>query len=297
MTVRLEGRPVAEEIDRASRGAIAAAPGGTAPPCLVSVHRGVESPFRFYLKRQAKAAAALGITFRDEALPPGAGPADLAERLRHLDRDPSVHAVIVEHPLPPPFEFLRAVDELSPEKDVDGVGPRNLGRLVGQRPLHVPAVAQAALAIARHYHLPLDGENVAVVGRSGTVGLPLAVLLASRPPGANASVSVLHSKTRDLASALRPARVIFSCAGHPGLLDRAMVPEGAHVVDVGLSSVPDPKEPGKTVGVGDADARALDGWAASLTPIPGGVGPVTVAELMASTVRAWTLQTRGAVPP
>jgi methylenetetrahydrofolate dehydrogenase (NADP+)/methenyltetrahydrofolate cyclohydrolase len=207
-----------------------------------------------------------------------------------------VHGVLVEHPLPPPFDFFRALDELRPEKDVDGVSARNLGRLVGQRPVHIPAVARAAFAIARHYRLPLDGEPTAVVGRSTTVGLPLAVLLASPPPGGNAAVTVLHSKSGDLAARLRGVRTIFSCVGRPGLLDRETVPEGAHVVDVGISSVPDPDRPGTQVAVGDANARALDGWAGSLTPVPGGVGPVTVAELMAATVRSWRVLVRGEEP-
>jgi methylenetetrahydrofolate dehydrogenase (NADP+) / methenyltetrahydrofolate cyclohydrolase len=287
VTLRLDGKPVAEATDRASRDALAAGRPGGPSASLVSVHRGVDSPFRFYLRRQAKAAAALGIGFRDIALGAGDGPEALVLALRQLDRDPSVHGVLVEHPLPPPFDFFRAVDELRLEKDVDGVGARNLGRLVGQRPVQVPAVARAALGIARHYRLPLDGESVAVVGRSSTVGLPLALLLAAPPPGANAAVTVLHSRSGDLAKRLAGATTIFSCAGHPGLLSRATVPEGAHVVDVGLSSVPDPERPGAQKAVGDADARALDGWAASLTPIPGGVGPVTVAELMSATVRAW----------
>ena len=155
------------------------------------------------------------------------------------------------------------------------------------------AVARAALAIARHYRLPLDGEAVAVVGRSTTVGLPLAVLLASPPPGANAGVTVLHSKSGDLAERLRGARTIFTCVGRPGLLNRTNVPEGAHVVDVGVSSVPDPDRPGTQKAVGDADFRSLEGWAGSLTPVPGGVGPVTVAELMAATVRSWQILVRG----
>jgi methylenetetrahydrofolate dehydrogenase (NADP+)/methenyltetrahydrofolate cyclohydrolase len=154
-------------------------------------------------------------------------------------------------------------------------------------------VAQAAVDIARHYRLPIAGERVVVLGRSETVGLPLALLLAGRGPGGNATVTVLHSRSPDLKESLSKARTIFSCVGHPGLLTRATVPEGAHVVDVGVSSVPDPARPGAAKAVGDADAAALDGWAASLTPVPGGVGPVTVAELMASTVRAWTLQVAG----
>lgn len=287
MTERLLGQPIAERTNVASRARIAARPAGTSPPSLVSVHRGVDSPFRFYLRRQAKAAEAVGITFRDIALDPGAGPTDLVERVRALDRDPSVHAVLLEHPLPAPFDFYAAVAELRPEKDVDGVGPLNLGRLVAQRPIHVPAVARAAVDIAQHYRLPLAGERVVVLGRSETVGLPLALLLGGRAEGIHATVTIAHSRTRRLDRVLADARTIFSCVGQPGLLHRGNVPEGAHIVDVGLSSVPDPDRAGGVRAVGDADATALEGWAASLTPVPGGVGPVTVADLMAGCVRAW----------
>jgi len=289
VTQRLEGMAVAEALDGGSRAAILAVPPGTRPPLLVSVHRGVDSPFRFYVRRQAKAARKVGVEFREEPLPSGVGPAGLVERMRTLDRDPNVHAVLLEHPLPAPFDFYAAVSELRAEKDVDGVSPANLGRLVAQRPSHVPAVALAAVAIARHYRLPLDGERVAVLGRSETVGLPLALLLAGKSSGIHATVTIVHSKTRDLKAALADARTIFSCVGQPGLLTRAIVPEGAHVIDVGLSSVPDPERPGAQRPAGDADPVSLEGWAGSLTPVPGGVGPVTVAQLMASTVRAWKL--------
>jgi methylenetetrahydrofolate dehydrogenase (NADP+) / methenyltetrahydrofolate cyclohydrolase len=287
VTVRLEGKPVAEGLDRASKAAVDAR-GPRTPPSLVSVHRGVDSPFRFYLKRQAKAAAALGIAFRDEALALGDGPGELEARIRSLDGDPGVHGILVEHPLPAPFDFLRALEGVRPEKDVDGVSPRNLGGLAAMRPVHVPAVASAALDVARHYRLPLDGERVAVIGRSETVGRPLALLLSARPPGGNATVTLVHSASRNLKECLAGSRTIFSCVGHPGLLDRTVVPQGAHVVDIGLSSVPDPARPGMSKSAGDADAASLEGWAESLTPVPGGVGPVTVAELMAGTVRAWT---------
>jgi len=289
MTLRLEGKAVAEAIDQATRGAIRTIPSGRDPPCLTSVHRGVESPFRFYLKRQSKAAAALGISFRDEALAPGDGPKELIGRLAALDRDPRVHAVLLEHPLPPPFDFYRAVAALRPEKDVDGVGTANLGRLVAQAPVHVPAVALAAVEIARHYRLPIEGERVVVLGRSETVGLPLALLLAGKGIGLNATVTILHSRSRDLAGALANARTIFSCVGRPGLLTRKVVPEGAFVVDVGVATVPDPNRPGSTKTTGDADFVDLDGWAGGVTPVPGGVGPVTVAKLMASTLEAYRL--------
>ena len=297
MTRWLLGKPIADGLNEASRSAtFAALPDGLRPG-LVSVHRGLDTPFRFYLRRQAKAAEAVGIHFRDEALPPNSGPAELRDRLLALDRDPGVHAVLLEHPLPSPFDFYGAVATLRPEKDVDGVGPENLGRLVAQRPIHVPAVARAAVRIAQHYRLPLEGEPVVVLGRSETVGLPLALLLVGKAEGIHATVTVVHSRTRELSRTMAGARTIFSCVGHPGLLDRNNVPEGAHIVDVGISSMPDPSRPGAQIAVGDADTRALDGWAGSLTPVPGGVGPVTVAQLMANCVDAWRRLTGGGGTP
>lgn len=296
MTERLEGKIVAESIDATTRAAIADVPRSASRPTLVSIHRDVESPFRFYVRRQGKAAAALGIEFREDPLAAAEGQAGLLGRIATLDRDARVHAVLLEHPLPAPYDFLAAVSSLRAEKEVDGVGPLNLGHLVAQHPIHVPAVARAAVDIARHYRLPIEGERVAVVGRSETVGLPLALLLASRTPGMNATVTVVHSRSRDLQAALAGSRTIFSCVGRPGLLDRSVVPEGSAVVDVGLSSVPDPTRPGGARAVGDADPSSLDGWASALTPVPGGVGPVTVAELMASTTRAWQLLSREGAP-
>ncbi len=285
MTARLDGKPVAAETDRRTREALRGRPGAPVPS-LASVHRGAGGAFGFYVRRQRAAAEALGIAFRERTLAPNDGPGELAAHLRELDEDRSVHGVLLEHPLPAPFDFLAAVSRLRPEKDIDGVGATNLGRLVAQRPLHVPTVARAALAIAQHYRLPIEGASVAVVGRSETVGLPLAIALAGRSAGMNATVTIAHSRTPSLARALAGAATIFSCAGRPGLLDRSVVPEGASVVDVGLSSVPDPSAKGGARAVGDADAASLDGWAAALTPVPGGVGPVTVAELMSAAVRA-----------
>ncbi len=289
MTVRLDGKPVAEATDRRTRDAIRDRPGAPTPT-LASVHRDVDSPFRFYVRRQRSAAESLGIAFREVSLGPDDPPAALRDRMRSLDDDPSVHAVLLEHPLPDPLDFFAAISSVRPEKDVDGVGAANLGRLVAQRPTHIPAVARAAVAIAQHYRLPIEGVPVTVVGRSETVGLPLALCLAARRTGMNATVTLAHSRTTDLARALAGATTIFSCVGRPGFLDRSVVPEGAAVIDVGLSSVPDPAARGGSRAVGDADAVSLDGWAGALTPVPGGVGPVTVAELMSATVRARDLQ-------
>jgi|HubBroStandDraft_1064217.scaffolds.fasta_scaffold54626_2 methylenetetrahydrofolate dehydrogenase (NADP+)/methenyltetrahydrofolate cyclohydrolase len=291
------GAPVAERLNRSTHELLEKAPSGADGPCLATVHRGLEGPFRRYLGGQRKAAEALGLRFREEVLDPADGAAGLVDRIRELDHDPTVHGVLVEHPLPPPYEFMTAIDQLRPEKDVDGVGTQNLGRLLTGRTGHAPAVCRAGLALARHYRLAIDGTPVAVVGRSVTVGLPLALLLLGRPPGPDSTVTVAHSRTPDLARALAAARTIFSCAGSPHLLTRSVVPEGAAVVDIGLGALPDASRPGGVRLVGDADPDSLDGWASALSPVPGGVGPVTVAQLMWNTANAWQWQTGGGEPP
>ncbi|MGI0055023.1 MAG: tetrahydrofolate dehydrogenase/cyclohydrolase catalytic domain-containing protein [Thermoplasmata archaeon] len=283
-TRRLDGRPIAELLHAETRQRIEAAPNAARRPVLASVHRPVDGPFEVYRRRQAKIAESLGVQFRDESLAPNDTAKELAERVRQLAADPGVHAVLVEHPLPAEFSFPAAVDQLPLEKDVDGVSAHSLGRLATHRALHVPAVARAAVRIARHYGVLAPGEPALVLGRSETVGLPLALLLLER--GVDATVTVAHSKSSDLRRALQSARTIYSCVGRAGLLDRSNVPEGATVIDVGLSTGPDPARPGSMRSVGDA-APTLEGWAGALTPVPGGVGPVTVAELMHSVVAAW----------
>ena len=297
MTERLDGRPVASAILDAVKRRVEEGRGrGARAPMLASVHLAATSPFSFYLKNQAKVAASAGVDFRALALPEDADAPGVATLCSGLDRDPSVDAVLVEHPLPAALDFLRAVSALRPEKDVDGVSPVNLGRLVARRPIQVPAVALAAMAILRHYQIPVAGRRVTVVGRSETVGVPIALLLLARGEGGDATVTVAHSATRELKQALSGSEVVISCAGHPGLLTRDVVPEGAAVIDVGLSTVPDPNAPSGSRSAGDADGRSLDGWAASLTPVPGGVGPVTVAQLMSNVVHGWSLLLGGPPP-
>jgi methylenetetrahydrofolate dehydrogenase (NADP+) / methenyltetrahydrofolate cyclohydrolase len=295
MTDRLDGKPVAEELTRQARTAVdRGRAGGLAPPGLASVHRGAATPFAVYLRRQARAAEAAGVAFREAPIPAPETAQSLRTVVAALDADPAVHAILLEHPLPPELDFFSAIRSIRPEKDVDGVGPANLGLLVSRREMHAPAVARGAMAIARHYAVALAGRRVAVIGRSESVGIPLALLLLARGEGADATVTVAHSRTSDLGAALHGVEVIFSCAGHPGLLNRSTVPRGAAVIDVGLSTVPDPARPTGQRVVGDADAGALDGWAGALTPVPGGVGPVTVAQLMVNAVDGWRRQVGGA---
>lgn len=289
MTRPLLGKPVGDSILQKVRARIDSRGTPRPPPVLASVHLGDGGPFSFYLKRQERAAQSVGIGFRDIFLPDTTSTVDLRERIRALNTDPTVHAVLLQHPLPPGVDFQTAVDELAPAKDADGVGSANLGGLVEGHPVHAPAVALAVLEILRHYSIPTRGRRVAVVGRSSTVGLPLALLLAAHGESGDAVVTIAHSRTPRLGPVLAGSEIVVSCAGVPGLLTRSVVPEGAVVVDVGLTSVPDPSTPSGARAVGDADAASLDGWVESLTPVPGGVGPVTVAQLMWNVVVGWEM--------
>ncbi len=295
MTLRLEGRVVAERLlaeaqNRVQRGRAE----GADPPTLASVHLGESGAFSFYLRQQEKTAREVGIGFRSVALPVDADQSRLTDEVRGLDADPAIHAILVQHPLPARLDFFDAISRLRPDKDVDGVGAPNLGRLVAQRAGQAPAVARAAMAILQHYGIPVAGRRVTVLGRSQTVGLPLALLLASRGPAGDATVTIAHSRTPDLKRTLQDQEIVLSCVGQPNLLTRELVARNTVVIDVGLSSVPDPSRTSGFRGVGDADAASLEGWVEALTPVPGGVGPVTVAQLMANAVSGWERLTRGA---
>lgn len=293
LTRLLLGKPVSEQLLGEARALIAARPAGTSPPTLASVHVGSGGPFAFYLRQQQRSAQSVGMNFREVSLPADSTTAMVREQMRTLENDATVHAVLLQHPLPPGVEFQPCADELSPEKDVDGVGSVNLGRLVEGRATHAPAVALGVLNLLRFYSIPTRSERVAVIGRSPTVGLPLALLLAGHGEVGDATVTVAHSRTQQLREVLADQRIIVSCAGVPGLLSRTVVPEGSVVIDVGLSSVADLSSPSGMRAAGDADGGQLDGWAEAWTPVPGGVGPVTAAQLMRNAVEAWSLITGG----
>jgi len=298
VTRKLDGAPAARAMIETAEWAIAGAVRKGRPrPVLAAVHRAGNTPFAVYLRQQQKTAERVGAVVRDVPLPEVPYPVDLPSLIGRLDADASVHGILLEHPLPAPWPFAEAIDRLSPPKDVDGISPRSLGLLAAHRPVQIPAVVRAALRLAEHHGIPLAGRRVGVVGRSETVGWPLATVLAAPGPSGNATVTVAHSKTPDLRAALAGCEVVFACAGRPRLLDRTNVPEGATVIDVGLTSEPDPARPGARRGVGDANAESLEGWAAALSPVPGGVGPVTVAALFTNLIAGWELQTGAPAGP
>ncbi|MEV4804532.1 bifunctional 5,10-methylenetetrahydrofolate dehydrogenase/5,10-methenyltetrahydrofolate cyclohydrolase [Nonomuraea sp. NPDC049421] len=271
----LTGKDLAAAI-RAQTQAEATA--GVQPRLAVVVATADEASL-WYVRSIAKAAAGVGIACDVVDLGPEAAPDQIAETLARLSAAPDVHGVMLQTPLPPGASAQRLAAAIDPRKDVDGANPLSLGRLAAGLPAFPPATAAAVMALLDHYEVPLEGRRAVVVGRSTVVGKPLAHLLLDR----HATVTVAHSRTRDLASVTARAEVLVAAAGRAGLIGRDHVAPGAVVIDVGTN----PTDDGGLTG--DVDATAVADVAAALTPVPGGVGPVTTALLLRHTARAANL--------
>jgi methylenetetrahydrofolate dehydrogenase (NADP+)/methenyltetrahydrofolate cyclohydrolase len=272
----LDGRVVASRIWRelSERLTTLADRTGTRP--RLAVVRFEESgPSAVYAASLARAARSVGIEPLDIVPPAGVQLSDLAARIGALNRDPSVSGIVLAQPMPLNLDPGAVVALIDPGKDVDGATPLNAGRLARGDRAFVPATALAVMAILRTYQIPVAGKRAVVVGRSAVVGRPVAGLLLQ----ADATVVVTHRRTRNLARETRRAEILVAAAGQPGLIRSEMVNRSAVVIDCGINTTP--------AGiVGDADTAALRPVVRAITPVPGGVGPVTTMMLLEQTVQA-----------
>jgi methylenetetrahydrofolate dehydrogenase (NADP+)/methenyltetrahydrofolate cyclohydrolase len=241
---------------------------------LATVLVGDDPASDVYVRLKHKAAQAIGIRAVDKRLPADTSQEEVLELLSALNEDESVDGILVQTPLPAHMDEVAVTDAVAAEKDVDGFNPLNTGRLYRGRPTLVPATAAGVMRLLDEYEIPLAGRHAVVVGRSDRVGKPLAHLLLQR----NATITVCHSRTADLPKHTRDADVLVVAVGRAGLVSRDMVKPGATVVDVGMNR-------GESGLVGDVD-RDVAEQAAYLTPVPGGVGPMTIAMVLQNTVRA-----------
>jgi methylenetetrahydrofolate dehydrogenase (NADP+)/methenyltetrahydrofolate cyclohydrolase len=244
-------------------------------PMLAVVLVGDFAPSKVYVTNKKRAADTVGIASQDHLHPEGLDRETLLALLRRLNADPGVHAILLQLPLPAGLAEDEAIAAIAPEKDVDGLHPTNLGRLLAGVPSVVPCTPAGCLEILDHYGCDLRGAEAVVVGRSRLVGKPLAQLLLAR----HATVTMCHTRTRDLAAHTRRADVLCVAAGRPGTVTRDMVRDGAWVIDVGINRL----DTGKLVG--DVEASVAE-RARAITPVPGGVGPMTIAMLLRNTLRA-----------
>lgn len=273
----LDGKAVAQKVlgeVEAGVGRLRAETG--AAPVLAVVLVGDFAPSKIYVTNKKKAAESVGIATRDYVHPAGLTQHALLTLLQNLNVDQAVHGILLQLPLVQGCDEDAAIRAIAPEKDVDGLHPANLGNLLAGAPTVVPCTPAGCMEILDHYGATLEGKDAVVVGRSRLVGKPLAQLLLAR----HATVTMCHTRTRDLASHTRRADILCVAAGRARMITGEMVKEGAWVIDVGMNRL----ETGKLVG--DVDFETAAKRAAAITPVPGGVGPMTVAMLLRNTLRA-----------
>ena len=278
----LDGRALAETIRQEFAPEVDAMIQAGQRPRLVVMQVGENEAAQAYIRGQRRGAEKWNLDFHLETLPGDASEATVRRAIKKLNADRSVSGILLSLPLPEGLPTRTLQHEIKPAKDVEGVHPENLGGLLWARYGLLPCTALASLALIELSGVDLEGKEVVVVGHSEIVGKPVALLALAR----NATVTVCHKFTADVAAHTRTADVLVVAVGKAGLITGDMVKEGAVVVDVGINAVPSDEGPGRMRLVGDVAFDEVAPKAAAITPVPGGVGPVTVAMLMRNTVLA-----------
>jgi methylenetetrahydrofolate dehydrogenase (NADP+) / methenyltetrahydrofolate cyclohydrolase len=271
----LQGRPVADKVLAEVKAGVAALKQKTGvEPALAVILVGEDPASQIYVRNKKRAADEVGIASRDFLFPQGCPQAELLETIRRINADSALHGILLQLPLPKGMDEDQAVATIAPQKDADGLHPMSLGNLLGGKPTAVPCTPAGCIEILDHYGIPIEGAEAVMVGRSRLVGKPLAQLLLAR----HATVTMCHTRTRDLAGHCRRADILCVAAGKPRVITGDMIKEGAVVIDVGVNRL----ETGKLAG--DVDFESASKRARAITPVPGGVGPMTIAMLMKNTL-------------
>jgi len=254
-------------------------------PGLAVVLVGDDPASAAYVMSKGKACAEAGILGDTTRMPASTTEAELLAVVDRLNADPSVHGILVQMPLPKQIDAEEVTRRIDPRKDVDGFHPVNVGKLlIGDTDASAPCTPSGVMLLLREYKVQTSGARCVVIGRSNIVGKPMAALLMQ--PGVDATVTICHSRTRDLASHTRDADIVIAAAGRPRMLTADMVKPGAVVIDVGINRVEDPSHARGYRLVGDVDFDAVRHVASLITPVPGGVGPMTIAVLLDNTLRS-----------
>jgi len=277
--ILLAGGPLATEIREEVRRRFEGLRARGIVPGLAVVTVGEPPGGNPYVRSKCRAAEELGARAAVLRLPADAEEQRVREALVGLSADPAVHGIILQLPLPRPLAEERHLEDIAPEKDVDGLHPLNVGRWVGGLPGPRPATPLGIVELLKRHVGDLSGKRVVILGRSRIVGRPLSVLLSERAPGMNATVTLCHSGTRDLAAITREAEILVVAIGTPRAIRAEHVRPGAVVVDVGIHAIDRPVPGGPRL-QGDVDFESVRAVASAITPVPGGVGPLTVAMLL-----------------
>ena len=292
----IDGRAIAREVHAETESRVATLKSDGVEPGLVFVRVGEDSASKVYVGMKERTAARLGIRSETTVLPEDTPEAELLKLLAKLNADSRVHGVLVQAPLPSHIDETKVFSTVSPSKDVDGFHPVNVGRLMlGESGGFVPCTPGGVHELLIRSGTPIDGAEVVILGRGNIVGKPMAAILCQKSGRANATVTLCHSRTRNVVEHCRRADIIVAAIGMAEFIKADMVKPGATVIDVGVNRVDDPAaEKGYRL-VGDVDFTAVQPIAGKITPNPGGVGPMTIAMLMRNTVRAAMQQTGSGV--
>jgi methylenetetrahydrofolate dehydrogenase (NADP+)/methenyltetrahydrofolate cyclohydrolase len=284
---RIDGAAVAAKVMEETKARIAILAGRGVRPGLAVVLVGDDPASRAYVRSKDRKAAELGLHSVKHELPADTDQATLLALVAELNADPAVHGILVQSPPPPQINEAEVVLAIDPRKDVDGFHPVNVAKLAMEDPTgFVPCTPLGCIRLLQEAGIDAAGKSAVVVGRSMIVGKPMALLLMKRGPGGDATVTVAHSRTRNLAEVTRSADIVIAAIGRPHFLGAEHIREGAVVIDVGINRVEDPTHPKGYRLVGDVDYDAVAPKCSAITPVPGGVGPMTIAMLMSNCVTA-----------
>jgi methylenetetrahydrofolate dehydrogenase (NADP+)/methenyltetrahydrofolate cyclohydrolase len=284
---RIDGAAVAAKVMEETKTRIAVLAQRGVRPGLAVVLVGDDPASRAYVRSKDRKAAEIGLHSVKHELAADTSQATLLALVAELNADPAVHGILVQSPPPPQINEAEVVLAIDPRKDVDGFHPVNVAKLAMEDPTgFVPCTPLGCIRLLQEAGIDTAGKSAVVVGRSMIVGKPMALLLMKRGPGGDATVTVAHSRTRNLAEVTRGADIVIAAIGRPHFLGAEHIREGAVVIDVGINRVDDPTHPKGYRLVGDVDYDAVASKCAAITPVPGGVGPMTIAMLMANCVTA-----------
>ncbi len=289
----IDGKAIAAKINAESRAAVAELQSRGITPGLAVVLVGQDPASQAYVRSKDKTAKELGLHSVKHELPADTTQEALVAVVESLNADPLIHAILVQSPPPPHIDERAVVEAIDPRKDVDGFHPMNVGKLaLGDADAFVPCTPLGCQRLLIESGIETRGARVVVLGRSMIVGKPLALLLSAKGPGGDATVTIAHSRTRDLAAVCREADILIAAIGQPEFVKADMVREGAVVIDVGINRVADPSSPKGSKLVGDVAFAEVAPKCRAITPVPGGVGPMTIAMLMHNTIasaRRWAV--------
>lgn len=276
----IDGRAIAFQIANEIREKIATLTGR--PPGLAFVLVGQDPASKAYVMAKQKKCKEVGILSIDHQFPDDLSESKLLHEISHLNANPNIDGILVQLPLPAHISVQKVMETISPSKDVDGFHPINVGKmLIGEKDGFFPCTPYGIVTLLAHSDIPVEGKHVVIIGRSNIVGKPLAALLMQKAPHCNATVTIAHSQTHNLKEICQSADILIAAIGKPHFITANMVKPGAVVVDVGQNRLPNGKM------VGDVDFDHVAPLSAHITPVPGGVGPMTIAMLLSNTLLSY----------